>query len=190
MVTMERWERAFIETEYDVEQPVSGSAPHTIAAPLGAVRSFIAIAEPPESLVLLDRPAWWRLLTDHGFTQQQIDRFDDLVAHWLGQEDYLRLLSLARGASQTPNEGEADELFDLWINDACGARLIKLLDFMGYWPRTYPGCYAIASALRAAQATLDYVRRGNTFDDVQAEALSSYLMRDNSDDGSALPDGW
>ena len=190
MVTMERWERAFVETGYRVDHPVYGTGPHSIAEPVVGMHPNMDISVPAESLVLLDRPGWWCLLIGQGFAQREIDRFDDLVAHWLRQEDYLRLLSLARDVSPTQTQDEADELFDLWIDEACGARLIKLIDFMGYWPRTYPGCYAIASALRAAQSALDHVRRGNTSNDVEAEALSSYLTRDDSDDGSALPDGW
>ena len=190
MVIMERWERAFVETEYGMVQPVYGTAPQSVAGPVIGMHSNVEIPVPADSLVLLDRPSWWRLLIDYGFTQMEIDRFDDLVAHWLGQEDYLRLLSLARDVSPTQTQDATDELFDLWIDEACGARLIKLIDFMGYWPRTYPGCYAVASALRAVRAALDHVRRSNALNDVGAEALESYLMRDDSGDGSALPDGW
>ena len=190
MVIMERWERAFVETEYGLDHPVYGSAPHSVGGPVIGMHSNVAIPVPADSLVLLDRPSWWRLLIDHGFTQMEIDRFDDLVAHWLRQEDYLRLLSLARDVSPTQAQDAADELFDLWIDEACGARLIELIDSMGYRPRTYPGCYAIASALRAVRAALDHVWRINALNDVEVEALESHLTRDDSGDGSALPDGW
>ena len=192
MLVMDRWNQALLTVAEKPEvQPLqleanTGTVPHADYRQDDGNES-----EDFYSLVKLDRPAWWQLLRERGFPITEIHRFDDLIADWLSQADYHRLLELARAPQSQVAEDEVEDLFDHWIDEKCGARLIRLIDSMGYWPRTYPGCYAIASAVRSVQSVLEYVRRDHDFHGDEIDAMVSYFQDSSAaDDEKPLPYGW
>ena len=142
-------------------------------------------------LVNLDKPEWYRLLDTQGYPRTLMFDFDDLVATWLSQADYMRLLELARRPPMISLTDEADDLFDLWIDESHATRLIELVKGLEeFEPRILAGAYAISSALRAAKSALEYSRKQAGFSDREIEKMMSYLQDTPPAGEEALPNGW
>lgn len=141
-------------------------------------------------LLELDNPGWSQFLAEQGYPPTLILWFDDLVAHWLDHADYKRLLELVRTPHISTGKDKVDELFDNWINDSCGYRLIGLIKGTGYQPPIYAGAYAISNALRAVRSALSYAQREPGYLPEEIEHMVSHLKDAVPVDLEYLPKGW
>ena len=176
-----------IQRDFALGPDLSASTPYTPVS-----RTPSSDADPALGhLVNLDRPGWYRLLTANGYPSSLMFDFDDLVAKWLSQADYMRLLELARRPPMMNMAEEIDDLFDLWIDESHAVRLIALVKGLeNFQPRILAGAYAISTALRAVKSVLQYSRKQFGFSDTEIHKMMSYLQDTPPADEEALPNGW
>lgn len=176
-----------IQRDFALGPDLSASTPYTPVS-----RTPSSNADPLLGhLVNLDRPEWYRLLTANGYPSSLLFDFDDLVAKWLSQADYMRLLELARRPPMMNMAKEIDDLFDLWIDESHAVRLIALVNGLeNFQPRILAGAYAISTALRAVKSVLEYSRKQFGFSDTEVRKMMSYLQDTPPADDHTLPNGW
>ena len=191
MVVMERLHQAFLPTEQEGGVQILDTETRTTTQVDDAYwRQALSDNERFQYLLNLNRPEWRELLTIQGFPPSHIHRLDDMVTHWLSQDDYHRLLTLAREPRPHGSIHDPENLFDLWIERSHADRLMRLIGDPQFQPAPIAGYYAATIAWRAVKSAIDYVQSKTPFSQDEIQALIAHLQNSPEPGGDHLPDGW
>ena len=141
-----------------------------------------------EELVKLNYAGWMNTLQDLGLGEEYIQRLEELVANWMGQQKRRELRRLARERSHQNLETAQDELIEEWITDQDCHRLAQLIKEREFTQPRIPVCYAVSDARRTIESTLRFIRnmRAMTKEEIAAGDQELQENQDEYDYLSAL----